>query len=102
VPDRVQIDTTLVRQNRVQNHALIRRHRLLNRTAVKCGIDGSSNNAACSLCGSEDATILEAVDVHVSDQFQSSRDLFLCSATIAARRKLGQLPVGERAELPRG
>src|SRR6202030_1796112 len=34
VPDRVQIDTTLVRQNRVQNHALIRRHRLLNRTAV--------------------------------------------------------------------
>jgi hypothetical protein len=36
VPDRVQIDTTLVRQNRVQNHALIRRHRLLNRTAVFC------------------------------------------------------------------
>src|SRR6185369_16528256 len=37
VPDRVQIDTTLVRQNRVQNHALIRRHHLLNRTAVdKC------------------------------------------------------------------
>src|SRR5262249_43687935 len=34
VPDRVQIDTTLVRQNRVQNHAFIGRHRLLNRTAV--------------------------------------------------------------------
>jgi hypothetical protein len=35
VPDRVQIDTTLVRQNRTQNHAFIGRHRLLNRTAVK-------------------------------------------------------------------
>src|ERR1700757_1427053 len=34
VPDRVQIDTTLVRQNRAQNHAIIGRHRLLNRTAV--------------------------------------------------------------------
>src|SRR5215831_6235649 len=34
VPDRVQIDTTLVLQNRVQNHAFIDRHRLLNRTAV--------------------------------------------------------------------
>src|SRR5467141_2356608 len=34
VPDRVQIDTTLVRQNRVRNHAFIGRHRLLNRTAV--------------------------------------------------------------------
>jgi hypothetical protein len=38
VPDRVQIDTTLVRQNRAQNHAFIGRHRLLNRTAVACGI----------------------------------------------------------------
>jgi hypothetical protein len=35
VPDRVQIDTTLNRQNRVQNHPFIGRHRLLNRTAVK-------------------------------------------------------------------
>jgi hypothetical protein len=35
VPDRVQIDTTLVRQNRAQNHAFIGRHRLLNRTAVE-------------------------------------------------------------------
>jgi hypothetical protein len=34
VPDRVQIDTTLNRQNRVQNHAFIGRHRSLNRTAV--------------------------------------------------------------------
>src|SRR3984893_1276223 len=34
VPDRVQIDATLIRQNRVQNHAFIDRHRLLNRTAV--------------------------------------------------------------------
>src|SRR5215472_13220008 len=34
VPDRVQIDTTLVLQNRVQNHAFIGRHLLLNRTAV--------------------------------------------------------------------
>src|SRR6202035_4677758 len=34
VPDRVQIDTTLIRQNRVQNHAFIVRRRLLNRTAV--------------------------------------------------------------------
>src|SRR5712691_1669103 len=34
VPDRVQIDTTLNRQNRVQNHPFIARHRLLNRTAV--------------------------------------------------------------------
>jgi hypothetical protein len=34
VPNRVQIDTTLVRQNRTQNHAFIGRHRLLNRTAV--------------------------------------------------------------------
>src|SRR5258707_6566680 len=34
VPDRVQIDTTLNRQNRVQNHPFIGRHRLLNRTAV--------------------------------------------------------------------
>src|ERR1700680_2733949 len=33
VPDRVQIDTTLNRQNRVQNHPFIGRHRLLNRTA---------------------------------------------------------------------
>src|SRR6266404_5771588 len=35
VPDRVQIDTTLNRQNRVQNHPFIGRHRLLNRTAVR-------------------------------------------------------------------
>src|SRR5258705_7207679 len=35
VPDRVQIDTTPNRQNRVQNHPFIGRHRLLNRTAVK-------------------------------------------------------------------
>src|SRR5271169_7119962 len=35
VPDRVQIDTTLNRQNRVQNHPFIGRHRLLNRTAVE-------------------------------------------------------------------
>jgi hypothetical protein len=34
VPDRVQIDTTLNFQNRVQNHPFIGRHRLLNRTAV--------------------------------------------------------------------
>ncbi len=34
VPDRVQIDTTLNRQNRVQNHAFIGRHHSLNRTAV--------------------------------------------------------------------
>src|SRR6266403_4417418 len=34
VPDRVQIDTTLNRQNRVQNHPFIGRHCLLNRTAV--------------------------------------------------------------------
>src|SRR5258707_10016112 len=34
VPDRVQINTTLNRQNRVQNHPFIGRHRLLNRTAV--------------------------------------------------------------------
>src|SRR6267378_2206945 len=34
VLDRVQIDTTLNRQNRVQNHPFIGRHRLLNRTAV--------------------------------------------------------------------
>src|SRR5712672_3152195 len=34
VPDRVQIDTTLNRQNRLQNHPFIGRHRLLNRTAV--------------------------------------------------------------------
>src|SRR6267142_3378880 len=34
VPDRVQIDTTLNRQNRVQNHPFIGRHRLVNRTAV--------------------------------------------------------------------
>src|SRR6478735_7064090 len=34
VPDRVQIDTTLNRQNRVQNHVFIGRHHLLNRTAV--------------------------------------------------------------------
>src|SRR6201982_1704142 len=34
VPDRVQIDTTLIRQNRVQYHDLINRRRLLNRTAV--------------------------------------------------------------------
>src|SRR5262252_917655 len=39
VPDRVQIDTTLNRQNRVQNHPFIGRHRLLNRTAVKFGIE---------------------------------------------------------------
>src|SRR5258707_3430751 len=34
VPDRVQIDTTLNRQNRVQNHPFIGRHRLLNRAAA--------------------------------------------------------------------
>src|ERR1700730_10324408 len=34
VPDRGQIDTTLLCQNRVQNHAIIDRRRLLNRTAV--------------------------------------------------------------------
>src|ERR1700736_1227685 len=35
VPDRVQIDTTLVRQNRTQNHAFIGRHRLF--TGRQCG-----------------------------------------------------------------
>src|SRR6266487_2048638 len=35
VPDRVQIDTTLNRQNRVQNHPFIGRQGLLNRTAVR-------------------------------------------------------------------
>ena len=44
VPDRVQIDTTLVRQNRVQNHALIRRHHLLNRTAVAKGLISMVNS----------------------------------------------------------
>src|ERR1700750_2299367 len=34
VPDRVQIDTTLIRQNRVQYHDLINRRRFLNRTGV--------------------------------------------------------------------
>jgi hypothetical protein len=34
VPDRIQIDTTLNRQNRIQNHTFIGRHRSLNRTAV--------------------------------------------------------------------
>jgi hypothetical protein len=42
VPDRVQIDTTLNRQNRVQNHPFIGRHRLLNRTAVTLRIFLSS------------------------------------------------------------
>jgi type I restriction enzyme M protein len=41
VPDRVQIDTTLNRQNRVQNHPFIGRHRLLNRTAVGRGSSSS-------------------------------------------------------------
>src|SRR5215831_10985974 len=45
VPDRVQIDTTLVLQNRVQNHAFIGRHRLLNRTAVMVNI-----NLLISIC----------------------------------------------------
>src|SRR5882672_5158928 len=43
VPDRVQIDTTLNRQNRVQNHPFIGRHRLLNRTAVNRGDARASN-----------------------------------------------------------
>src|SRR5215467_698633 len=43
VPDRVQIDTTLVLQNRVQNHAFIGRHRLLNRTAVSSHIKNFSS-----------------------------------------------------------
>jgi hypothetical protein len=34
VPDRVQIDTTLNRQNPVQNHAVTGRRSELNRTAV--------------------------------------------------------------------
>jgi pilus assembly protein Flp/PilA len=34
VPDRVQIDTTLNRQNRIQNHAVKGRRLGLNRTAV--------------------------------------------------------------------
>jgi hypothetical protein len=34
VPDRVQIDTTLNRQNPVQNHAVTGRRSGLNRTAV--------------------------------------------------------------------
>jgi hypothetical protein len=34
VPDRIQIDTTSNRQNRIQNHTFIGRHRSLNRTAV--------------------------------------------------------------------
>src|SRR5882762_9644758 len=41
VPDRVQIDTTLNRQNRVQNHPFIGRHRLLNRTAVNLSMRDS-------------------------------------------------------------
>jgi hypothetical protein len=41
VPDRIQIDTTLNRQNRVQNHPFIGRHRLLNRTAVIVLLDKS-------------------------------------------------------------
>jgi hypothetical protein len=35
VPDRVQIDTTLNRQNPVQNHAVTGKRSGLNRTAVK-------------------------------------------------------------------
>jgi hypothetical protein len=38
VPDRVQIDTTLNRQNPVQNHAVTGRRSELNRTAVVVGI----------------------------------------------------------------
>src|SRR5712675_3334832 len=53
VPDRVQIDTTLNRQNRVQNHPFIGRHRLLNRTAVirshksnqDCRVDNKNHSA---------------------------------------------------------
>src|SRR5882672_991247 len=45
VPDRVQIDTTLNRQNRVQNHPFIGRHRLLNRTAVIHDIDARLRSA---------------------------------------------------------
>src|ERR1700747_399439 len=37
VPDRVQLDTTLNRQNRIQNHAVKGRRLGLNRTAVKTG-----------------------------------------------------------------
>src|SRR6267378_3386140 len=46
VPDRVQIDTTLVRQNRVRNHAFIGRHRLLNRTAVSLNTDNETRCAS--------------------------------------------------------
>src|SRR5689334_4284318 len=42
VPDRVQIDTTLIRQNHVQNHAFIDRRRLLNRTAVMLNMPSSA------------------------------------------------------------
>src|SRR5260221_14153189 len=38
VPDRIQIDTTLNRQNRLQNHTFIGIHRPLNRTAVGGGL----------------------------------------------------------------
>jgi hypothetical protein len=39
VPDRVQIDTTLNRQNPVQNHAVTGRRSGLNRTAVKMSFE---------------------------------------------------------------
>jgi hypothetical protein len=46
VPDPVQIDTTLNRQNRIQNHAVKGRRPLLNRIAVtECGINISMLSA---------------------------------------------------------
>src|SRR5262252_7373939 len=65
VPDRVQIDTTLNRQNRVQNHSFIGRHCLLNRTAVTLALyqllrslhslcsDHASNRRIVKPCGGD-------------------------------------------------
>src|SRR6267378_4035325 len=68
VPDRVQIDTTLVRQNRVRNHAFIGRHRLLNRTAVCVAISAEEVIQFLVADPSQDTRIGNLVSVQVKDR----------------------------------
>src|ERR1700674_4320619 len=77
VPDRVQIDTTLNRQNRVQNHPFIGRHRLLNRTAVSWPMislgrppDRRRNFSTCSF---QSRAFDEPIDGRDDDQGEDRR-----------------------------
>src|SRR6266436_4457520 len=75
VPDRVQIDTTLNRQNRVQNHPFIGRHRLLNRTAVMSDLS-SRVRSALSAFGNVTVEVIGPLPFQqIKDDLSAAADL---------------------------